>query len=43
VIYRADVGRPEDLAAAIAFLAGPDAAFVDGAALNVDGGRLARL
>jgi NAD(P)-dependent dehydrogenase (short-subunit alcohol dehydrogenase family) len=43
VIDRADVGRPEDLAAAIAFLAGPDAAFVDGAALNVDGGRLARL
>jgi NAD(P)-dependent dehydrogenase (short-subunit alcohol dehydrogenase family) len=43
VIDKADVGRPEDLAAAIAFLASADAAFVDGASLNVDGGRLARL
>jgi NAD(P)-dependent dehydrogenase (short-subunit alcohol dehydrogenase family) len=43
VIDKADVGRPEDLAAAIAFLAGEDAAFVNGATLNVDGGRLARL
>jgi NAD(P)-dependent dehydrogenase (short-subunit alcohol dehydrogenase family) len=31
-------GRPEEMAAAIAFLAGPDATFVTGATLNVDGG-----
>ncbi|WP_027482504.1 SDR family NAD(P)-dependent oxidoreductase [Deinococcus pimensis] len=39
----ADVGRAEDLAAAIAFLASDDAAFVQGAGLVVDGGRLDRL
>jgi NAD(P)-dependent dehydrogenase (short-subunit alcohol dehydrogenase family) len=39
----ADVGAPEDIAATVAFLAGPDAAFVNGAALLADGGRLARL
>ena len=38
-----DVGKPEQIAAAVAFLASPDAGFVTGAALNVDGGRLARL
>ncbi|MBZ9739642.1 MULTISPECIES: SDR family NAD(P)-dependent oxidoreductase [unclassified Mesorhizobium] len=38
-----DVGKPEQIAAAAAFLASHDAAFVNGAALNVDGGRLARL
>ena len=38
-----DVGRPEDIAAAVAFLAADEAAFVNGAALNVDGGRLAHL
>ena len=43
VIDKKDVGRPEDLAAAVAFLASDDAAFITGAALNVDGGRLARL
>jgi 3-oxoacyl-[acyl-carrier protein] reductase len=31
-------GRPEEMAGAIAFLAGPDAEFVNGAVLNVDGG-----
>lgn len=31
-------GRPEEVAAAIAFLAGPDATYVNGAVLNVDGG-----
>ena len=38
-----DVGRPEDIAAVIADLASDDAAFVQGAALRVDGGRLNRL
>ncbi len=39
----ADVGKPADLAAAIAFLGAEEAAFVTGASLAVDGGRLARL
>lgn len=38
-----DVGRPEDLAAVIAFLASDEARFVQGAALTVDGGRLGTL
>jgi NAD(P)-dependent dehydrogenase (short-subunit alcohol dehydrogenase family) len=42
-IDKADVGSPDDLAAAIAFLASDDARFVQGAALVVDGGRLDRL
>ena len=37
------VGKPEDIAAAIAFLASDDAAFVTGTALRVDGGRLDQL
>jgi NAD(P)-dependent dehydrogenase (short-subunit alcohol dehydrogenase family) len=43
VIDRANVGRPEDVAAVIAYLASSDAAFVHGAMVRVDGGRLDRL
>jgi NAD(P)-dependent dehydrogenase (short-subunit alcohol dehydrogenase family) len=39
----ADVGKPDDVAAAIAWLGSDDAAFVQGASLRVDGGRLDRL
>ncbi len=42
-IDKADVGKPEDIAAAVAFLLSDDAAFMTGASLNVDGGRLAKL
>jgi NAD(P)-dependent dehydrogenase (short-subunit alcohol dehydrogenase family) len=38
-----DVGKPEDVAAAIVFLASPQATFVQGSWLRVDGGRLDRL
>jgi NAD(P)-dependent dehydrogenase (short-subunit alcohol dehydrogenase family) len=38
-----DVGKPEHIAGAAAFLASEDAAFVTGASLAVDGGRLAQL
>ena len=37
------IGQPEDVAAAIAWLASDDSRFVEGAFLRVDGGRLARL
>jgi len=37
------IGKPEDLAEAICFLASSDAAFINGATLLVDGGRLAQL
>ena len=42
-IDQADVGKPEDIAAAIAYLASNDAAFIQGSTLRVDGGRLDRL
>jgi len=42
-IDKADVGAPEDIAAAIAFLVSDEARFVCGAELRVDGGRLDRL
>lgn len=42
-VDHADVGKPEDIAAAVAFLAADEARFVTGAALAVDGGRLAKL
>ncbi|MFX8110525.1 SDR family oxidoreductase, partial [Acinetobacter baumannii] len=35
--------KPEDIAAAVAFLASDDARFITGTTLAVDGGRLARL
>lgn len=37
------VGKPEDIADAIAFLASSDARFIQGAAVRADGGRLDRL
>jgi len=39
----ADVGKPEDIAAAIAFLAAGESQFISGAGILVDGGRLDRL
>jgi meso-butanediol dehydrogenase/(S,S)-butanediol dehydrogenase/diacetyl reductase len=42
-IDRSDVGSPDDLAAVIAFLASKEAAFVQGAAVIADGGRLTKL
>jgi NAD(P)-dependent dehydrogenase (short-subunit alcohol dehydrogenase family) len=43
VIDKANVGKPADIAAAAAFLASDEAAFITGASLAVDGGRLAAL
>jgi NAD(P)-dependent dehydrogenase (short-subunit alcohol dehydrogenase family) len=42
-IDRRDVGSPDDIAAAVAFLASEDARFITGTTLAVDGGRLAKL
>ena len=42
-INPADVGRPEEIAATIAYLASDDASFVQGAMVRADGGRLDRL
>lgn len=42
-IDKATVGTPEELAAAIAFLASSEASFIHGTTLVVDGGRLAQL
>jgi NAD(P)-dependent dehydrogenase (short-subunit alcohol dehydrogenase family) len=43
VLDKSDIGKPEDIATAAAFLASDEAKFITGVALNVDGGRLARL
>lgn len=43
VLNPEDIGQPEDVAAAIAFLAADEAAFVTGSSFVVDGGRLAKL
>lgn len=42
-IDRRDVGSPEDIAGAVAYLASDDARYVTGTTLVVDGGRLAKL
>lgn len=42
-VDRAEVGSPEQIAAAILFLASSDAGFINGAVLSADGGRLAQL
>jgi NAD(P)-dependent dehydrogenase (short-subunit alcohol dehydrogenase family) len=42
-IEQTDIGRPEEVAAAILFLACDSASFITGATLCVDGGRLAKL
>ncbi|ESQ88108.1 SDR family NAD(P)-dependent oxidoreductase [Asticcacaulis benevestitus] len=43
VLEKGDIGYPHDIAHAAAFLASDEAAFITGASLNVDGGRLAKL
>ena len=43
VISPEDIGKPEHIAAAVAFLASDEAAFITGSSLLADGGRLAKL
>jgi NAD(P)-dependent dehydrogenase (short-subunit alcohol dehydrogenase family) len=43
VLAPEDVGKPDDIAAAVLFLASDEAAFITGASLLADGGRLAKL
>lgn len=43
VIHQSDIGKASDIASAIVFLCSDDAAFIQGTALRVDGGRLANL
>jgi NAD(P)-dependent dehydrogenase (short-subunit alcohol dehydrogenase family) len=43
VLNPEDIGRPEEVATAIAFLASDEASFATGSSFVVDGGRLARL
>jgi meso-butanediol dehydrogenase/(S,S)-butanediol dehydrogenase/diacetyl reductase len=42
-VSKDSVGKPEDIAGVVAFLSSEDAAFVQGAMIEVDGGRLDRL
>lgn len=42
-VAREEIGTPDDVAAAVVFLASDDARFITGATLEVSGGRLARL
>ena len=42
-IEESEIGQPEDIAAAVAFLGSEDAKFITGTTLNVDGGRLVKL
>ena len=42
-IEKSEVGKPEDVASVISYLASSEATFVQGAEVRVDGGRLARL
>ena len=42
-IDKVNLGTPDDIAAAIAWFAGTDAKFVQGAELRIDGGRLSGL
>jgi NAD(P)-dependent dehydrogenase (short-subunit alcohol dehydrogenase family) len=42
-VSKDSVGKPEDIAGVAAFLASDDASFVQGAMIEVDGGRIDRL